>query len=211
MTIFNRAKESEQEGFRAAPSQPEPIRREMPPQRPIARPQAQAPERPVVAPRPAVAPVRAAVPAAAPVVPQPAPVAAPVAPVIEAVEPVRAPVAAPKPAVPPSPNAAMLVAGAGVTLKGNMQCDMLRVEGSIEGDVRARKLVISSGGTLMGTAEIEDAEIEGVFEGTLIVSGHLVVRSTGRLAGKFQYGEIEIERGGAITGELQLHGQAIIQ
>ncbi|GAA0571678.1 hypothetical protein GCM10008942_20470 [Rhizomicrobium electricum] len=101
----------------------------------------------------------------------------------------------------------MLVAGAGVTLKGNMQCDMLRVEGSIEGDVKARKLVISSGGTLMGTAEIEDAEIEGIFEGTLIVSGHLVVRSTGRLAGKFQYGEIEIERGGAVTGEVQLHGQ----
>ncbi len=205
MTIFNRAKESEHEGFRAAPPQPEP-RREVLPPRPVLRPQVQAPERPVVAPRSAVAPVRVAVPAAAPAAPPP-----PSAPVVEAVEPVRAPVAAAKPAVPPSPNAAMLVAGAGVSLKGNMQCDMLRVEGSIEGDVRARKLVISSGGVLMGTAEIEEAEVEGVFEGTLIVSGHLVVRSTGRLAGKFQYGEIEIERGGAITGEVQLHGQVVAQ
>ncbi|NIJ48887.1 bactofilin family protein [Rhizomicrobium electricum] len=204
MTIFNRAKEPEQEGLRSMPQQPkapEPVKAAQPP-RPVVRPAT-----PPVQQRPAVvAPVRVAVPAAAtPAVSHPAP-AAPVVEAAEAVTP-RAPVAAPKPATPPSPNAAMLVAGAGVTLKGNMQCDMLRVEGSIEGDVKARKLVISSGGTLMGTAEIEDAEIEGIFEGTLIVSGHLVVRSTGRLAGKFQYGEIEIERGGAVTGEVQLHGQ----
>jgi cytoskeletal protein CcmA (bactofilin family) len=203
MTIFNRAKEPEQEGLRSMPQQPkapEPLKAVQPP-RPVVRPATPPVQRPAV-----VAPVRVAVPAAAtPAVSHPAPAA----PVVETAEAaVRAPVVAPKPAAPPSPNAAMLVAGAGVTLKGNMQCDMLRVEGSIEGDVKARKLVISSGGTLMGTAEIEDAEVEGIFEGTLIVSGHLVVRSTGRLAGKFQYGEIEIERGGAVTGEVQLHGQA---
>lgn len=135
-----------------------------------------------VAPRPAPAPVRAPEPVAAP------PIAKPVV----------------RPAATPA-QAAMLVAGPGVILKGSMQCEVLRVEGNIEGDVKARKLMISAGGTLVGTAEIEDAEIEGHFEGTLTVANHLIVRSTGRLTGKFQYGEIEIERGGAISGEIQTH------
>jgi len=105
---------------------------------------------------------------------------------------------------------AQLAVGAGVTLKGNMQCDLLRVEGNIEGDVKARKLVIASGGTLVGTADIDDAEIEGHFEGTLAVASLLVVRSTGKLAGKFQYGEIEIERGGVVSGEVQLNANGSI-
>jgi cytoskeletal protein CcmA (bactofilin family) len=208
MTMFTRAKEPEQNGLRSTMPlrEAEPVKRDAVAspelQRPVVRPQT-----PAVPPKPAVAPARVSAPIAAPH-------SAPATPAAETAAtdaaPVRTPVTAPKPAVPPSPNAAMLVAGAGVTLKGNMQCDMLRVEGSIEGDVKARKLMISAGGTLMGTAEIEDAEVEGLFEGTLIVSGHLVVRSTGRLTGKFQYGEIEIERGGAITGEVQMHGQAIV-
>jgi cytoskeletal protein CcmA (bactofilin family) len=99
-----------------------------------------------------------------------------------------------------------MIAGAGVTVKGDMQCDMLRVEGNIEGNVKARKLEISAGGALLGTADIEDAEIEGRFEGTLSVAGLLIVRSTGRVSGKFHYGNIEIERGGTISGEVQAHG-----
>jgi cytoskeletal protein CcmA (bactofilin family) len=166
---------------------------------PVARPQ-------VVAARQDVAPVTVRVPAAAtPPRPVPAPVRPPEA---VAAPPVAKPVVRP-PATAAAAQPAMLVAGPGVILKGSMQCDVLRVEGNIEGDVKARKLMILAGGTLVGTAEIEDAEIEGHFEGTLTVANHLIVRSSGRLTGKFQYGEIEIERGGAISGEIQTHGSAI--
>jgi cytoskeletal protein CcmA (bactofilin family) len=49
---------------------------------------------------------------------------------------------------------------------------------------------------------VDEAEIAGRFEGTLMVTGRLFVRSTGRIVGTLGYGEIEIERGGQITGDI---------
>lgn len=227
MNIFHPAKEPDQVGLRAVinparePEQGrhEPVRES---QRlaSVTRAQASA-VRPVATPqpKPVVAAPSVRLPATAGSVSSVALVQPPVAtPAVaasvgdaqaSAAAPVRMPSSAPV-RKQPSPNngqanGALLAVGVGVTLKGNMQCDLLRIEGNIEGDVKARKLVIVSGGTLVGTAEIDDAEIEGHFEGTLAVSGLLVVRSTGRLTGKFQYGEIEIERGGAVSGEVLLN------
>ncbi|MGH6980650.1 MAG: polymer-forming cytoskeletal protein, partial [Stellaceae bacterium] len=45
--------------------------------------------------------------------------------------------------------------------------------------------------------------VRGLFEGTLNVSGRLLVRSTGRVVGKVRYGQIEIEIGGQISGEIE--------
>lgn len=152
-----------------------------------------------------VAPAPAPAPAPKAAAPAPVQNLRPPAPVIQVQD--RRPAAPvahnPRPAAP-NTNA-QLIAGAGVTLKGDMQCDMLRVEGTIEGNVKARKLEIAAGGTLLGTADIDDAEIEGRFEGTLAVANLLIVRSTGKVSGKFHYGDIEIERGGAISGEVQVH------
>ena len=40
---------------------------------------------------------------------------------------------------------------------------------------------------------------------TLILG--LVVRATGRITGKVRFGELEIERGGQIIGDLQVFGE----
>ena len=58
-------------------------------------------------------------------------------------------------------------------------------------------------GVLKGTVEIGSIEVRGLFEGTLNVSGRLLIRSTGRVVGKVRYGQIEIEIGGQISGELE--------
>ena len=58
-------------------------------------------------------------------------------------------------------------------------------------------------GALKGTAEVEDAEISGSFEGDLIVRGKLTVHSSGRVRGNVTYGEIEIQRGGQISGNVR--------
>ena len=52
------------------------------------------------------------------------------------------------------------------------------------------------------------AEVQGPFasqigfEGDLFVKNRLVIYSSGKVRGKITYGEIEIERGGALTGEI---------
>ena len=106
----------------------------------------------------------------------------------------------PKPA---AEGAANLHAGPGVKLKGEITgCDTIKVEGTIEGDVAARKLVLCPGGSFIGTAEVDEAEIEGMFEGTLTVRGRLMLRSSGRIDGTVDYGQIEIDRGGEIAGQI---------
>lgn len=122
-------------------------------------------------------------------------------------------VAAPKPSstvedmtTPATKSAAHLYVGPGIKLKGEISgCDMFRIEGNFDGNAKARQLVLCPGGNYLGTAEIEDAEIEGAFDGTLTVSGRLFLRSTGRISGTFSYGQLEIERGGEIAGQIAPH------
>ncbi|MDE1937988.1 MAG: polymer-forming cytoskeletal protein [Alphaproteobacteria bacterium] len=116
--------------------------------------------------------------------------------------------AATLPSQPPAPstpsgNAAHVLAGPGVKLKGDITgCDTLRVEGIVDGTAVARQLIVCTGGSFLGTAEIEDAEIEGYYDGTLNVHGRLLLRSSGRIAGTLSYGQIEVERGGEIIGHI---------
>ena len=108
--------------------------------------------------------------------------------------------------MPATENAAHLHLGPGIKLKGEIVgCDMMRIEGTFDGTATARQLVLCPGGTYLGTAQIEEAEIEGTFEGTLNVRGRLFLRSTGRISGTFTYGQLEIERGGEIAGQIAPH------
>jgi cytoskeletal protein CcmA (bactofilin family) len=63
---------------------------------------------------------------------------------------------------------------------------------------------ISQTGNVKGTATVEIAEISGEFDGDLTVQGRLFVRTTGRVQGKIRYHELEVERGGVISGSLEL-------
>lgn len=156
--------------------------------------QAQQRARPAPMP-PAPVPVQSPSP-----VKMPAPVPAPAPAKVDQRAPVRSPATAPRPVG----SDAQLSVGPGVIMKGDIiNCDLLRIEGIVEGDVKARKLIIAAGGAFVGTAEINEAEVEGRFEGSLAVGGLLVLRGTGRATGKFAYGEIEIERGGQLSGEVQ--------
>jgi len=106
-------------------------------------------------------------------------------------------------------NAAHLYVGPGVTLKGEiLGCDTLRVEGSVEGNAAARQLIVCAGGSFNGTVEIEEGDVEGRFEGTLNVAGRLFLRATGRICGTLSYGQIEVERGGEILGDIAVRGAA---
>ena len=61
-----------------------------------------------------------------------------------------------------------------------------------------------------GESTTEEADVQGSFEGNLVVGKRLIVRATGRVSGKITYGEVEIERGGRICGEISHHGEGTV-
>jgi cytoskeletal protein CcmA (bactofilin family) len=99
-----------------------------------------------------------------------------------------------------------LIVGKGIQLKGEITaCDRLVVEGQVEVTMNAtRTLEIKPSGHFIGSCEVEEAEVSGIYDGDLTVRGRLVVHNNGRVTGKICYGELELERGGQIAGELSV-------
>lgn len=99
-----------------------------------------------------------------------------------------------------------LIVGRDIVLSGQItSCEKLIVEGRVEASLTdTRAIEIAESGHFKGTAEIESADIAGRFEGTLSVRERLFIRSTGKLSGKVTYGQIEIEPGGEISGEIHV-------
>jgi cytoskeletal protein CcmA (bactofilin family) len=104
-----------------------------------------------------------------------------------------------------------LVVGREISLSGQIAaCDKLVVEGRVEAELdKCRQLEITPTGFFKGSAEIDEAEISGRFEGSLTVNKRLRIRARARIKGNLRYGQIEIEAGGEISGDVQLiHPQA---
>ena len=98
-----------------------------------------------------------------------------------------------------------LIVGREITLSGEItSCDKLIVEGSVEANLtNCRDVEIAESGLFKGSASIEDAEIRGRFEGNLVVRKRLLIKASGRVSGTIRYGQIEIECGGQISGDIQ--------
>ena len=99
----------------------------------------------------------------------------------------------------------VLTVGHDIHMKGEIStCDRLVIEGSVDAELKdVHTVELAQTGSFKGTAEIEDAEISGSFEGDLIVHGRLIIYSTGKVTGNISYGEIEIERGGQLSGAIK--------
>jgi cytoskeletal protein CcmA (bactofilin family) len=112
------------------------------------------------------------------------------------------------PAAPPMRQGAEireLIVGREISLSGEIKaCDRLVVEGSVEANLaNCRDIDIAVSGLFKGSASIDEAEIRGRFEGTLTVKKRLFIRATGKVVGSIRYGQIEIECGGQISGDIQ--------
>ncbi|HYU12170.1 MAG TPA: polymer-forming cytoskeletal protein [Stellaceae bacterium] len=124
-------------------------------------------------------------------------------------EPPRRPAEPPVATPPLSPrregDARSLIVGREISLSGEItSCDRLIVEGSVEANLQnSREMDIAESGLFKGTAAISEAEIRGRFEGNLTVRKRLYIRATGRVRGTIRYGQIEIECGGQISGDIQ--------
>jgi cytoskeletal protein CcmA (bactofilin family) len=99
-----------------------------------------------------------------------------------------------------------LIVGREIALSGEItSCDRLVVEGSVEANLaNCHDIDIAESGLFKGSASIEEAEIRGRFEGTLTVRKRLLIRATGKVTGTIRYGQIEIECGDQVSGDVQV-------
>lgn len=168
--------------------------------------------RPSAAPAPAAS---ASTPTPAPVAPAPASSFRPVQTASQAANeaPRPRPAAETKPVVPvvsslqqnSKPAARILTVGNDILLKGEIAtCDRLVIQGQVEATLNDVNTVeLAEIGTFKGVANVVDALISGTFEGDLVCTGKLIIFASGKVRGKITYGEIEIERGGELTGEIK--------
>lgn len=101
-----------------------------------------------------------------------------------------------------------LIVGREICLSGEITaCDTLVVEGQVEATLNeSHRIEIAESGYFKGKVDIAIAEIKGRFDGELIARERLIIRKSGRVAGTIAFAEIEIERGGEVSGDVKLLG-----
>ncbi|MFJ7565691.1 polymer-forming cytoskeletal protein [Herminiimonas sp. NPDC097707] len=101
-----------------------------------------------------------------------------------------------------------LIVGPNIKLKGVeiTDCDTLVVEGFVEATMDSRVIQIAKEGSFKGSAGIDIAEIHGTFDGELTVRQKLVIYASGKVSGKIRYGNVVIEEGGQLMGDVQVVG-----
>lgn len=97
----------------------------------------------------------------------------------------------------------VLLVGRAIALSGEIAaCDKLIVEGRVSAELhRCRDIEVARTGRFSGIAEVDSAEIMGRFDGEL-TARRVVIRSSARTSGKIRYGELLVEPGAQIRGEL---------
>jgi cytoskeletal protein CcmA (bactofilin family) len=92
--------------------------------------------------------------------------------------------------------------GEGVILEGKIHAlDGVVVDGTVVGEITCDQLIVGESGVVNGHVAVFDADIYGKMGTHIAVKQRLVVRATGRVEGKWVYGEIEVEKGGILSGE----------
>jgi cytoskeletal protein CcmA (bactofilin family) len=97
--------------------------------------------------------------------------------------------------------------GPEIVLSGELKsCGTLVAEGIVDsGRIECRKFILGSAGSCKGEVQAESAVISGRFEGRLIVRARLLIKSGGQVRGSVQYGQVEIEPGGELQGDMVIH------
>jgi cytoskeletal protein CcmA (bactofilin family) len=96
------------------------------------------------------------------------------------------------------------ILGRGARVRGRVSGDGdLRVEGSVEGDVRVSgQLAIEEGGSVTGDVEAAVVVIGGALTGDVAASGAVAVRAGARVVGDLAGAEVSLEEGASFEGRI---------
>ena len=96
-----------------------------------------------------------------------------------------------------------LMIGEGVTITGTIKANSkVTIQGTVDGDIECNSITISKSGNVKGKIKTDTITVEGKAEGEVNADDVLNIKSTGHVSGKVFYGEIQIEEGGKISGEI---------
>lgn len=99
------------------------------------------------------------------------------------------------------------VIGPGTRLTGEFEAEgSVRIEGTIEGTVRAGKaVVIGKDGVVEGDVFTQDAIIAGTVRGLLVAESRLELQATCRIDGDIRARRIQLQEGAVINGTVQMN------
>jgi cytoskeletal protein CcmA (bactofilin family) len=108
-------------------------------------------------------------------------------------------------------EASMSIIGAGMRIVGDLTTEgTVRVEGRIEGTVRAGKaVVIGKEGEVVGDVFTQDAVIGGRVQGTVLAESRLELQATARIEGQIsaRAQHLVLEEGCRFNGQVHMLGE----
>jgi len=98
------------------------------------------------------------------------------------------------------------VVGSGMKVTGDCVTDgTLRVEGRVEGTIRAAKaVVVGEGGVVSGDIQTQDAVVAGTVQGSIAADSRVELQSTCRIEGDIRSRRVKLEEGGQVDGRLEM-------
>ena len=108
------------------------------------------------------------------------------------------------------PESVISIIGPGMTVVGDCTTDgTLRIEGCVEGSVRAGKaVVIGRDGVVDGSVVTQDAVIGGRVTGTVTAESRLEVQASARVDGEVRARRMQLDEGAVLNGRLTMGEEA---
>ena len=105
-------------------------------------------------------------------------------------------------------SSSSLMIGEGVTITGTIKADNeVNIQGTIDGDIDCNSVTINQSGNVKGKVQTETMTVEGKVEGEININSILHIKSQGSVSGKVFYGDIQIDEGGELLGEINFKEQ----
>ena len=108
-------------------------------------------------------------------------------------------------AVQPGSGAISIIAP-GTRVHGDIETDgTLRVEGAVEGQIKAAKaVVVGKDGVVDGDILTQDAVIGGRVNGTVTAESRLELQATCMIEGEIRARRVKLEEGGKVNGQVAM-------
>jgi cytoskeletal protein CcmA (bactofilin family) len=104
---------------------------------------------------------------------------------------------------------AISIIAQGTRIVGDCETDgTMRIEGTVEGKVRAAKaVVVGKDGAVKGDIATQDAVIGGHVTGTVTAESRLELQATCVIDGEIRARRIKLDEGGKVNGQVQMGEQ----
>src|SRR5687768_10102125 len=103
-------------------------------------------------------------------------------------------------------SATISIIAVGTTVKGDCETDgTLRVEGTVEGMIKAGKaVVVGKDGVVIGDITTQDAVIGGKVTGTVTAESRLELQATCVIDGEIRARRVKLDEGGKVNGTVAM-------